>query len=111
MDSSRFAERCVVFVLCCLQCDTPVKFVAAWSTVTFDIHVAADMPGTFEDSLLLLYNGSGSGKLVTTPLPLTVTVSGSSLELDETVVGVQLSGPTPQLIFGEVRLACLAVCV
>jgi hypothetical protein len=70
--------------------------VDAWSVVTFDVSVAADIPGTFNDELTLLLNGQGSGRMHAVTVPVTATVTGCPLEFDETVVGLQV---------------CVSVCV
>ncbi len=56
----------------------------------FDISAAGDIPGVFEDELVLMFDGEGGGNMKTVVFPLVITLSGSSLQFDDTVVGMQV---------------------
>lgn len=73
-----------------MQCDNYVRFVPAWGVVSFDVCVVGDMPGSYEDELVLVMNGEGGDRLFTTSFALSTTISGTPLEFDDTVVGMQV---------------------
>ena len=71
------------------QSDSYLRRMLPWNTVSFDISAVGDMPGLFEDELVLLFDGEGGGNVKSVTFPLSAAMTGSPLQFDDTVVGIQ----------------------